>query len=275
MLSDPTGAVENLPELEDLVINSSQPGKSGYRYAEPPRLDGQVAERIARAEALFAEAEAGAPPAQYQVARLLVSCNELLDESFPYRLKFLEQEGKPSWYLDKLNSDASACEDMSLYNLGSQEPAYWLNLAKNAGDPAAMAEYLALIANVKDLSGADTLAAKILLAKNGDAYYKLLPYLAHRDRQVGVYDEAFDAARNGAILQLACHFGYSECEPGSRTVYEYCVNAVPMCVPDIGLLDYMKRFEWTAEQAQLYEVLFQQYLQGIERGDVSMIFADN
>lgn len=268
-------AAADQPVADKPVAGAIQSASVDYRIFEPPGLDGNTADRIASVEAVFRQAESGSADAQYEVAGLLMTCNGLMDESFPYRLKFLEQQGRPAWYLDKLQEDANACRDMPFYNLETTEPAYWLERAKNAGNAAALAEYLGMVADVNDLSGADALAAKVLLAKNGDAYYKLIPYLVHRDQHMGIYDNKYDAARSGAMLQLACHFGFRECEPDSRMVRELCVNAVPMCVPDMGMLEYMQRFEWTTEEAQLYEVLFQQYLEAIEQGDVALIFADS
>ena len=280
--TQPTGgpdvaAVDEGPGDDGTVTGTKrdQPATIDPQISEQPRLDGSSAVRIARAAAMFEQAEAGSPAAQYGVARLLDTCNELLDDSFIYRIKYLEQQGKPPWYLEKLQADADACLEVPFQNLETMEPAYWLEQAKISGSPAALAEFLGLVEDVSDLSGTDALAAKVLLAKNGQAYYKLIPYLVHRDKQMGVYDVKFDTARNGAMISLACHFGFRECEPGSRMVYELCVNAVPMCVPDMGMMEYLERFEWTSEQAQLYEVLFQQYLQAIEGGDVAVIFADN
>ena len=274
--NDPVPASRALDGAADIAVaGANQSPSIDYQYAGPPRLDGNAAERVARAEAMFFQAESGSAPAQYEVAMLLVRCNDLLGESFPYYLKFLENEGRPAWYLDKLKEDANACQDMPFQSLESFSPAYWLEQAKNAGNAAAIAEYLGMVKDLKDLSGADALAAKVLLAKNGEAYFKLVPYLVLRDQQMGVFDEEFDAARNGALLQLACHFGFHECEPGGRMVHELCVNAVPMCKPDMGILDYMQRFEWTTEEVLLYEVLFEQYLEAIEQGDVALIFADS
>ena len=242
---------------------------------ERARLDGNLDKLVAVTDVLFEQADSGMPAAQYEVARLLESCSALMDDSFVHQLKYLEQQGRPAWYVDRLNSDANACQHIPFHSLQISEPAYWLAEAKNAGDPAALAEYLGMVANVQDLSGADALAAKVLLAKNGDAYYRLMPYLVTRDKQMGVYDEEFDAARSGALLRLACHFGFRSCETGSRMVHELCVNSVPMCTPDMGMLEYMQRFEWTSGEAELNQVLFQQYLEAIERGDASPIFADN
>jgi len=273
--SGDTAANVELAPAGDQAVAARDVVPISSRQVNHPRLDDNIDVLVAATEVLFEKAEAGLPTAQYEVARLLESCGGLLDDSFLHRLRYLEGEGRPAWYVDRLNKDANACRHLPFHSLQISEPSYWLEQAKNSGDPAALAEYLGLVADVKDLSGADALASQVMLARNGDAYYELMPYLVHRDKQMGVYDEEFDAARGGALLRLACHFGFRECEPGSRMVFELCVNAVPMCVPDMGILEYMQNFEWTSGEAQLNEVLFQQYLEAIERGDTSPIFADN